>query len=421
MGEGTLEGLLWVIAIAAASPIIADLIPKIRVPVVVLEILLGIIAGPYVIGLIHHSEGLEVAKEIGVIVLFFLAGFEVEFDGISGDPLKNAAKGWIGSVVIALAIAFGLQQFDIISSFHLFAIAITTTALGPLMPIMQDSGQLHTRFGSNVLAIGAIGEFAPVFVMAFLFNQSREAFLTALAIMIFMAVAGVFLFLTRRIVSQGKTSHVRRIAVQTLDSSAQFGVRISVLLLMILVYLAWRFDLDVLLGAFASGFIVGQLGDVASTKESRKVMEWMKTKFEAIGFGVFIPVFFVMTGVDLNIDVLFGSNRAIVMMIAFVGISFLVRGLPVLISYRRFEQRMRWRLALIAATQLPLVSTLMNRFIEEGTVPEDIATAVIGGSAITVALFPILAMAGMKSPGGETDNEGRVIEGLPEIITEEKP
>lgn len=417
MGEGTLEGLVWIVIIMTAAPIISDLIPKIRVPVVVLEILLGIIAGPYVIGLIHHSEGLEVAKEIGVIVLFFLAGFEVDFEGISGNPLRNAVSSWLGAAAIALALAFALQQLGILSSFHLFAIAITTTALGPLMPIMQDSGQLRTRFGSNVLAIGAVGEFIPVFAMAFLINQSREAFLTALTIMGFMAVTGTLLFLNRRIVSQGRTSHIRRIAVQTLDSSAQFAVRISVLLLVALVYLAYRFDLDVLLGAFASGFIVGQLGDVASTKESRKIMEWMKTKFEAIGFGVFIPVFFVMTGVDFNLDVLLGSNRAIMMMFAFVGISFLVRGIPVLMTYRRFDRKMQWRLALIAATQLPLVATLMNRFVEQGAVPEDIATAVIGGSVITVAVFPLLAMSGLKRPGGERDAEGKVIEGLPEIIT----
>lgn len=420
MNEATLVGLVWVIVIAAAAPIISDLIPRVRVPVVVLEILLGIAAGPYVLDLIHHSEGLEIAKEIGVIVLFFLAGFEVEFDGISGNPLRSAAKGWIGSVLIALAIAFTLQQMDIISSFHLFAIAVTTTALGPLMPIMQDSGQLHTRFGGNVLAIGAIGEFAPVFVMAFLFNQSREAFITGLVIIIFMVVAGVLLFLTRRIVAQGETSHVRRIVINTLDSSAQFGVRISVLLLVILVYLAYRFDLDVLLGAFAGGFIVGQIGDVASTKESRKVMEWMKTKFEAIGFGVFIPVFFVMTGVDLNIDVLFSSGRAIAIMLGFVVASFLIRGLPVLLLYQRFDMAMRMRLALIAATQLPLVATLMNRFIDRGTVPEDVATAIIGGAVITVAVFPLLAMAGMQAPGGQADGEGKVVEGLPEIVSEEK-
>ena len=135
MSQETIEGLLWVIAIAALAPIISDIIPKVRVPVVVLEIILGLAAGPYLLGLIHHSEGLEIAKEFGVIVLFFLAGFEVDFEGISGDPLKSAIKGWIGSVVIALAIAFTLQQMDMISSFHLVAIAIATTSVIDILTI----------------------------------------------------------------------------------------------------------------------------------------------------------------------------------------------------------------------------------------------------------------------------------------------
>lgn len=418
MGETTINGLLWVIVAATLVPVIDYFIPRIKLPVVVLEILLGIAFGPHILGLVEHSEGLEVAKEFGVIFLFFLAGFEVDFEGIKGNPLRNAMWGWAGSIVIALAVAFGMQQLGLISAFHLVGIAIATTALGPLMPILQDSGQIRTRFGSNVLAIGAIGEFAPVLGVAFLFNESRAAFLTAMAIFVFMLVVLAILFLNRRLVSQGRSSHIRRIAIQTLDSSAQFGVRISILLLIALVYLAYRFDLDVLLGAFASGFIVGQLGDVASTKESRKVMEWMKTKFEAIGFGLFIPIFFVMTGVDFRLDTLFESTRAMVILpLAVIG-SFLIRGVPVLLGYRRFERRMRWRLAFVSATQLPLVATLMERLIESGDVPADVGTAIVGAAVITVMVFPMVALRGLKHPDAAKTKE-KVIEGLPEFTAAE--
>lgn len=414
MSETTLQGLFWVMLAATLAPIITDLIPRISVPVVVLELLLGMLLGPHILGMIGHSEGLEVAKEFGVIFLFFLAGLEIEYEGIRGNPLRNALRGWGGSFAIALVLAFGMQQLGLISSFHLFAIAIATTALGPLMPIMQDSGQLHTRFGYNVLAIGAIGEFAPVLAIAFLFNESREEFLTAMAIVAFMLMVAVFLFINRRVVSQRRNSHLRRIAIQTLDSSAQFAVRISMLLLIGLVYVTYRFDLDLLLGAFASGFIVGQLGDVTSTKESRKVMKWMKTKFEAIGFGVIIPVFFVMTGVDFRLDTLLGSTRALIILpLAIIG-SFLVRGLPVLLGYQRFTRDMRWRLAFVAATQLPLVATLMERFIESGTVPEDIATAIVGAAVITVAIFPLIALGGLRHPS-RTDESEKVVEALPEL------
>ena len=423
MSETTLQGLLWVILAATLAPIIADIIPRVRFPVVVLEILLGIALGPYMLARIQHSEGLEIAKEFGIIFLFFLAGFEVDYEGIKGNPLRNALRGWAGSIGIALILAFALQQMGLISSFHLIAIAVCTTALGPLMPILQDSGQLHTRFGGNVLSIGAVGEFVPVLALAFLFNETRTGFLTALALILFLAVVGVILFIFRRIVGQGRNSHIRRIAIQTLNSSAQFAVRISMLVLIGLVYLAARFDLDVLLGAFAGGFIIGQLGDVASTKESRKVMEWMKTKFEAIGFGVFIPAFFVMTGADFQLDTLMESTRALIIMPLTVIAFFVIRGVPVLAGYQRFDRTMRWRLALVAAAQLPLVATLMERFIASGDVPEDVATAIIGGAVLSVAIFPLIAFNGIQNvQGSSSANSGteQVIEGLPEIPTPSK-
>lgn len=408
MEDTTIQALFWVIVASALAPIVADVIPRIVVPVVVLELLLGIVFGPHLLGLIKHSEGLDVASEFGVIFLFFLAGFEVDFEGIKGNPLKNAVRGWVGSFAIALLVCLVLQQLGLVSGFYLVAIGIATTALGPLMPILQDSGQISTRFGSNVLAIGAVGEFIPVLLLAVLFNDSRAALLTALAVAMFLVVVGGILFLNRRAVAQGRNSHLRRLAVQTLDSSAQFGVRISILLLVSLVFLAMRFELDILLGAFASGFIIGQLGDVASTRESRKVMEWMKTKFEAIGFGLFIPIFFVVTGAEFQLDVLLEHQRAMILLPIMIAVFLLVRGVPVMFGYQRFERRLRIRLALVAATQLPLVVTIMERLVASGDVPEDVSVAIIGAAIISVAAFPIIGFAGLDPASGKANGNGTV-------------
>lgn len=423
MGDATIQGLLWIIVAATLAPILTDIIPRVAVPVVVLEILLGMLFGPHLLHLIKHSEGLEIAKEFGVIFLFFLAGFEVDYAGIKGSPLRSALRGWVFSLAIALVLCFALQQAELISNFYLVALAICTTALGPLMPILQDSGQLRTQFGSNVLSIGALGEFMPVLVLAFLFNESQASFLTALAIMFFLAVAAVFLFFFRRVVGQREKSHTRRIAIETLNSSAQFAVRLSVLVLTALVYLAARFDLDVLLGAFAGGFIIGQVGDITSTKESHEVMSWIRTKLEAIGFGVFIPAFFIMTGADFQLDTLLGSNRALIIVPLTVLAFLVVRGVPVLLGYRDCDRTMRWRLALVASTQLPLVATLMDRFVETGAVPADIATAVVGGAVISVAIFPLIALAGMEDTSNRTNSDGnaeKVIEALPEMSVARK-
>ena len=414
MAESTILALLWVAVAAALAPIIADIIPKVSVPVVVLELLLGIIFGPHLLNIIQHSEGLEAAREFGVIFLFFLAGFEVDFAGIKGHPLANAIRSWIASFAIALGICLILQQFGLTSSFYLLAIAISTTSLGSLMPILQDSGQLRTPFGMNVLSIGSIGEFAPILLVAFALNQSRTGSLTALALIGFLAIVALILFINQRAISQREKSHIRRIAIHTLDSSAQFAVRVSILLLIGLVYLTARFELDVLLGAFAGGFIIGELGDVTSSPNSRKIMEWMKTKLEAIGYGVFIPVFFVVTGAEFRLDELLNSTQALLLMPIMVLVFLVVRGLPILLGYKRFEVAVRARLALVAATQLPLLVTIIDRMVETGEVPQDVSAAMIGAAVISVTLFPILGFHGLELPEG-TRNGNDVVEGLPEI------
>lgn len=419
MSIETLQALLWVIIAAALAPIIVDIIPKVTLPVVVIELLLGIALGPQLLGLIDGGNGLDIAREFGVIFLFFLAGFEVDYLGIKGDPLRNALRGWGFSFLIAAVITFAMQQMGLISHFPLVAIAICTTALGPLMPILQDSDQLPTPFGRNAISIGALGEFIPVLLLAFLYNDSRTGIFTAFGLVVFFAAVLAILIAFQRSVGRSEKSELRRIAIQTLDSSAQFGVRLAMLVLVGLVFLAARFDLDVLLGAFASGFIVGRLGDITSNEDSRKIMGWMKTKFEAIGFGVFIPAFFIVTGASLDIGTLLESNRAM-LIVPLTAIAYiLVRGLPILLGYKTFDLAMRWRLALVASTQLPLVATLMGRFMGSGIVPEDVGTAIIGGSVLSVALFPFFAFLGLEVPEGPkkqaAEKGEKIVESLPEI------
>ena len=412
MDHTAFEGLLGVFILAALAPIIADFIPKVAIPVVVLELVLGILAGPHILGLVHGNGGLEIGRELGVIFLFFLAGFEVDFEGIKGNPLRNAVIAWGVGFALALVVAFGMQQMDLTSAFFLLAIAISTTSLGSLMPILQDSGQLGNRFGANILALGAIGEFAPVLLIAFALNRSRAGFLTALAVFGFLAVVLIILAFNRRAIGQNKDSHIRRIAITTLDSSAQFGVRIAMVLLIALVYLAARFDLDVLLGAFAGGFIVGQLGDVTTSKESRKVMEWLKVKFEAIGYGVLVPIFFIVTGIEFRLDELLNSRTALILMPVMVLVFLIVRGGPVMLGYRRFTTGKRMRLAVVTATQLPLLVTVIDRMVSQGDIPADVAAGIIGAAAISVTLFPILGFNGLPPAAG---NDGNKVEALPEI------
>lgn len=396
MGMDTTTALLWVAVAAMLAPVVSDFLPIPKMPVVVVELLLGVIFGPHLLDLISDPESLHVIKEFGVIFLFFLAGFEVDMAGILGRPIKSAVTAWLSSLALAMAVTLTLQQMDLITNWYMFAIAFSTTALGPLMPMLADRKLLGTKFGNNVISIGAIGEFGPVLLVAFLLNQSRSALTTAALILAFGVVCLILLRRLMSIVQEGRHNRLARLAMTSLHSTSQFAVRLSLVLLVLLVFIAERFELDVLLGAFAAGFIIGQMGEVVSEAAAERYMDRILGKLESIGYGVFIPVFFILTGAGLNLPALVNSNRALLALPLVVLGSFVIRGLPTYLVYHDVEFRMRRRLALMSATQLPLVATLMTTYVARDYIAEDLATAIVLGSVITVALFPLLAFRGLK-------------------------
>ncbi len=405
MGIDTTTALLWVVVAAALAPIVVDFLPIPKVPVVVVELLLGIIFGPHLLDRISDPGSLYHLQEFGVIFLFFLAGFEVDMSGILGRPIKNAVYAWLGSFAIALAITLLLQEMGLITNWYLFAIAFSTTALGPLMPMLADRNLLGTRFGNNVISIGAIGEFGPVLLIAFLLNQNRSALTTASLILIFGVVCVILMRRLISMVHEGRHNRLLRLAVTSFHTTSQFAVRLSLVLLVFLVYLTERFELDVLLGAFAAGFIIGQLGEVLSEAAAERYMDHILGKLETIGYGVFIPVFFILTGAGLNLPALVESNRALIALPIVVIGSFVIRGLPTYFVYRDVEFTMRRRLALMSATQLPLVATLLATYVARDYIAEDLATAIVLGAVVTVAVFPLLAFRGLTADEASAGDE----------------
>lgn len=414
----TTTALLWVVVVAALAPIVVDFLPIPKVPVVVLELILGAIFGPHLLGLISDPGSLHHLQEFGVIFLFFLAGFEVDMSGILGRPIKSAVYSWLMSLAIALAITLLLQEMGLITNWYLFAIAFSTTALGPLMPMLADRKMLGTGFGNNVISIGAIGEFGPVLLIAFLLNQSRSAMTTASLILVFGVVCVILMRRLKSMVQEGRHNRLLRLAMTSFHTTSQFAVRLSLVILVFLVFLTERFELDVLLGAFAAGFIIGQMGEVLSEAATERYMDQILGKLESIGYGVFIPVFFILTGAGLNLTALVESNRALIALPIVVIGSFVIRGLPTYLIYHDVEFRMRRRLALMSATQLPLVATLMATYVARDYIAEDLSTAIVLGCVVTVAVFPLLAFKGLTADEATANDDDDDEESEDEAISE---
>ena len=323
MDAASTSSLALIVVAAVLAPLGAEALRRFRLPGVVLEILLGIIIGPQVLALAEVTPVVAGFGNLGLSFLMFLAGFEIDVDRIKGAPLRRATAGWFLSLALGLAIAGVLVLDGFARSDLLVGLALTTTALGTLLPMLADGGVLETRFGGFVLAAGTVGEFLPIVAIALLLT-SDNPLSTVLLLALFVVLAvGATLIATR-----AHSPRVVGLMRRHLHSSAQLPVRISVLLVVALVWVAGHLGLDVLLGAFTAGIVVRLFVD-------RDQFEAVGSKLAAIGFGFLVPIFFIVSGMKFDVDSFVDEPATLLRVPVFVVLFLVVRGVPALLLYRR--------------------------------------------------------------------------------------
>jgi len=373
----SLETLFVVAAVSAVAPIIAVLLPGQRIPQLILLILGGILIGPEVLGLDVTGE-IELIANVGLGLVFLLAGFEIDPEMLFDRPGRLAVIAWAMAAVAAVVVVGGLTAVGYVNAFVAVALALTTTALGTVLPIMREKGMLGGELARYFLASGAIGELFPIITIAiFLSVNSRfSALVSLVAISLVALVLSVF----PRFVHGGRLA---RIAHEGADATSQTTLRLTILLLLGLLVLAGEFGLDVVLGAFLAGAVLRRWapGDVHE----------LEAKLDAIGYGFFIPVFFVTAGMGIDIGSIRESPDRL---LVFFALLLVVRGLPFLVVYRRaLPARERVQLMLLSATTLPLVVALTEIGLSTGTMKPENAAALVGAGVLSVLFFPLAATA----------------------------
>jgi Kef-type K+ transport system membrane component KefB len=331
-------------------------------------------------------------------MLMFLAGYEIDFPAIRGRPLRQAVAGWFISLAVGLAIALGIVTWlhgsasdDLVAhpdaAALVIGLAITTTALGTILPPLRDAGLLPTPLGSRVLAVGAVGEFGPIVAVALLLTTDNPA-RTALLLAGFVALALAGLWLATR----PRPPRLARMISATLTTSTQVAVRLAMLVVVFLLWVALSLGLDSLVGAFSAGIIIKAFLGTGSRAEASVV----ESKLEGIGFGFLVPVFFVNSGVKLDLKALLSSPADAAMIPAFLLLFLLVRGLPTLMLSRRdggeLAREGRNALALFASTQLPMVVVITSIGVSTGAIKASTAAAVVTAGVFSVLIFPLLAL-----------------------------
>jgi Kef-type K+ transport system membrane component KefB len=397
------ENLVVVVAVAFFAPLLLGLFPRVRLPSVVLEIVAGIVIGPSVLGIVEVDESVEVIALIGLAFVLFLAGLETEFDKFRGEVLRLTGLGFALSFGIALAVSLGLKAGGLVDTPLLVAIILCATSLGVLVPVLKDAGEISSTFGQLIIAAASIADFGAIILLSIFFSGEGGTGSTLLLLGSVFALAVVVFVVTR---GAEHSMRIRDDLVRLQDTTAQIRVRGAFLLFVAFAAVAEQLGLEVILGAFIAGAIVSLVDrdEVMTHPEFRR-------KLEAVGFGVFIPAFFITSGVRFDLDALTSSASNLLMVPIFLGALLAVRGLPALLYRRVLDGRHTAVAALMQATSLPFIVAATAIGMDLGLIDAAGSAALIGAGLLSVLLFPLAGLIALRNASAADATEPQIHRG----------
>src|SRR3954453_20539727 len=385
------SGLLIVVAVAFAAPFLLGLFPRIRLPSVVLEIVIGIVVGPSVLGWVHVDTTIQVISTIGLGFLLFLAGLEIDFARMRGRVLHRTALGYLVSFALAVVVGLGLSGAGLVDTPLLVAIALASTSLGVLIPVLKDAGESDSSLGQLVIAAGSIADFGAIILLSLFFSGHGSTGSTLLLIgCLFALAAAVFVFVR----GAERSTAVMNALLRLQDTTAQIRVRAAVVLLVGFAALAQKFGLEAILGAFAAGAVLTLVD-----QDRQMTHPLFRTKLEAMGFGFFVPVFFVATGLKFDLNALLDHPSNLVKVPIFLAALLVARGLPAFV-YRKAIGGDRAVIAgVLQATSLPFIVAATTIGVEMGLMSTAESSALVAAGLLSVLIFPLIGLTLLRRSG----------------------
>ena len=371
--------LVAVALVAALTPLVVAALPGPRVPQVVIFLIGGILIGPHVLGLANAAD-VQLLANIGLGFLFLLAGYELDPRLLRQEPGRLAIKGWVISAVLAVGVAAALTAAGYIKDYVPVGLALTTTALGTLLPILRDNDMLGGQLGRHIYAAGAAGELFPILIIA-VFLTKRGHFVALASV----ALVGLLAIVLSLVPWLARSRAVQRIIAEGQDATGQITLRWAVVLLFLLLAVASKFGLDVVLGAMLAGIVLR-----VWTRRLNVDTANLERKFDTVGYGIFIPIFFVSSGMTIDLKAIGQDPLRLLLLLAML---LVVRGLPSLLVYRRIlPARQRIEMTFITATSLPLLIALAEIGQQDGVMLPATAAALVGAGVLSVLIFPLVAV-----------------------------
>jgi Kef-type K+ transport system membrane component KefB len=389
MPDVSFTSLLVVTVIAVLAPLTVGFFTRLRIPAVVLEIIGGIIVGPSVLGWVHIDLPVQILALFGLAFLLFLAGLEIDVHRLRGRLLRFAVLGYLVTLVLGYGAGASFTAAGWVSQPLLLAIILSATSLGLVVPVLKDAGQVGSDVGQTALAAASIADFGAIVLLSLFYSSSGGS--TGSRVVVLGAFAGLVVVTGLVVSGAARSMRLGQVLLRLQDTTAEIRVRFAVLLLVAFTALAERFGLESILGAFLAGAIVGLVDrDSASHPNFR-------AKLEAIGYGFLIPVFFVSSGVKLDLAGLLHSPSALVRVPVFLAALLVVRGVPALIGLRANGPRATLALGLLQATSLPFIVTATQIGVTLGKITPVTAAALVCAGLLSVLIFPVIALTLLRT------------------------
>jgi Kef-type K+ transport system membrane component KefB len=390
MPDTGFDNLFLVALVALLAPLVVAAVPGLRVPAVVVEILAGVVLGPDVLAVVDADLAVQVLSVIGLSFLLFTVGLELDVRTLRGTALRLAVVGYGVSLALGVGVGLLMRSAGWVSSPLLIAVALSATSLGLVVPVLKDSGSVESPAARLTVASATFADVAAILLITLLFSEESSDL--GARVVLLATFVGVVAVVGLAVVASERWAGLTNLVRQLQDTAAEIRVRGAVVLLLGFVVLAQRFGLEAILGALLAGVVVGAVDRDSSTHPH------FRTKLDAVGFGFLIPVFFVASGIKLDVAGLTADPAALVRMPLFLLALLLVRATPALLYRRQISGRQAVAAGLLQATSLPFLVTATMIGTELGVISPVNAAALVGAGVASVLLFPTVALSLLRDP-----------------------
>lgn len=380
--------------IAFVAPLASFRVRSLRVPAILVEILLGIALGKSGLRLIQPGEAIDFLADFGFVFLMFLSGFELDFGqpGRSGtarlQPWVQPTLLFVATFALSLLGAELIHLAGLISNPLLFALILSTTSVGVVLPTLKERAEVRTRYGQALVRAALVADLSTILLLTLFVLYANHDSIGQAALPGLLAVAFLLVLVAGR--RLGRVPLLGRMLDELDHASTQIKVRGGMAILVLFIVLAESLGVEAILSAFLSGLLVTLLAG-----NSR---ETLGHKLDAIGYGFFIPVFFVMVGVGVDIPGMMADPRALLLVPLLAGLAFLVKLGPSLLLLRSFGLRQRIAGGFLLSSRLALIIAASDVALELGAIDVTVNTAVVLTAIITCLLSPMLYGRALGAP-----------------------